>query len=59
MEIVRGTVIGSFLYLYEFWSGERLICREFLANDDEAEKWFKENYPDAYRAGVEMRCYDD
>jgi len=59
MEIVRGTVIGSFLYLYEFWSEERRICHCYLASDDEAEQWFKENHPDAYRTGVEMRCYDD
>jgi len=59
IEIVRGTIIGARLYRYEFWSGERLICREFLANDDEAEQWFRENHPREYDEGVEMRRYDD
>lgn len=34
------------------------IAKGHFENDDQAEEWFKENYPDWYKKGVEMRCFD-
>ncbi len=60
VEEVNGTVIGDFTYPYQFWTtdGKRKICQGHFANDDEAVAWFKKNYPDNFKAGADMRCYD-
>ena len=60
IEEVRGTVIGSFYRRYEFWTIEdpRCLAKKWFVSDDEAEQWFKENYPEHYKNGVEMRCWD-
>ncbi|MBU0496123.1 MAG: hypothetical protein KKB13_30080 [Chloroflexi bacterium] len=60
LEVVNATVIGPFTKPYEFWTpdGRQIGRRMYLASDAEAEKWFKETYPDEYQRGVEMRCYD-
>lgn len=67
-EVVRGTIIGDITYPYEFWIEEevsyqskpvsRRIAKSFFRNDTEAVEWFKENYPNEFKHGVEMRAYD-
>lgn len=61
IEYVDGTVIGTFYHAYRFyyWDGHRLTRTMYFVDDDEAEAWFRENYPDEYKVGVEMRCYTD
>ena len=60
-EHVNGTVIGTFYHAYRFYSHDRrcLTRTLYFVDDDEAEAWVKESYPDEYRTGVEMRCYTD
>lgn len=60
IEHVRSTIIGGEYRYYEFWTCElpRRIDKGYFRNDDDAEQSFKENYPDEYKFGVEMRCWD-
>ena len=60
-EHVNGTVIGAFYHAYRFYrlDGRRLTRLLYFVDDDEAKAWVKENHPDEYKAGVEMRCYTD
>lgn len=62
---VNGTVIGGFSHPYEFWIDEpyplcckRKVASNWFEDDEEAIAWFKENYPDEYKRGVEMRVWD-
>lgn len=68
-ESVNGIVIGAMLVPYEFWideprreyvtrNGKRRVARGGFENDQQAVEWFKENYPDEYKQGVEMRVWD-
>lgn len=60
VEHVHGTVVGSFYHAYRFYQDDRRLTKLlYFVDDDEAEAWFRENYPDEYQAGVEMRCYAD
>ena len=54
---------------YEFWIDEprpeyadrnrkRRVARGNFENDEQAVEWFKANYPDEYKHGVEMRVWD-
>ncbi len=67
---VRGIIIGGFTFPYEFWTEKKPLgsCgidilsvkidkRHFL-NDEDAVEWFKEKYPEEFKAGVEMRVFD-
>ncbi|MBU0493856.1 MAG: hypothetical protein KKA73_09005 [Chloroflexi bacterium] len=61
LEVVDATVIGLLTQPYEFWTRDgqqRIGRRRYFAAAAEAEAWFAEHYPDEYRQGVEMRCYD-
>lgn len=72
-EDVNGIIIGDVTFPYEFWIYEKLhpslpehkefyvnrkIARMSFCNDEEAVTWFKENYPNEYKYGVEMRVFD-
>ncbi len=70
-ESVRGTIIGDVTFPYQFWITEKLhpslpdrytvtrkVADRFFVNDKQAVEWFKENYPNEYKHGVEMRCFD-
>ena len=66
-EHVRGTIIGDVTFPYQFWAWREYgwtlryyecIARGSFRNDDEAEAWVKEHYPDDYANGIEMRCFD-
>lgn len=60
IEHVKGTVIGTVYHAYRFYQdGRRLTRTMYFVNDDEAEAWLTENYPNEYQAGIEMRCYTD
>lgn len=61
IEYVHSTVIGPFHHAYRFYQDGRRLTKMlyYFTDDDEAEAWLKENYPDEYQAGVEMRCYTD
>lgn len=60
---VRGVIIGGQDRTYEFWpkpEHERLakwtwIARGCFPNDEEAVAWFREQYPEWFARGVEMR----
>ena len=61
-ETVRGTVIGDQAprFRYRFYTKEGdLIHYDWVHFDDDAqaEAWFKENYPEHYKRGVEMRAW--
>lgn len=58
IEEVDATVIGSFCWPYEFWRDGKRIAHGHFESDAEAEAWFKENYADEYRVGVEMRRFE-
>ena len=69
VEDVNGIVIGDFLVPYEFWideprpgyqhrHGKRCVAKKWFENDEQAVEWFKENYPDEYKHGAEMRVWD-
>ena len=61
-EEVRGIVIGPMTAPYEFWTRATpptRICKAgSFESDDDAVAWFKERYPDHFKAGVEMRVFD-
>lgn len=70
-EDVSGIVIGELTSPYQFWIDEprperqhktgvptRLVYKGSFRNDEDAIAWFKENYPDEFKHGVEMRAYD-
>jgi hypothetical protein len=61
-EYVIGTVIGSTSnqrpYAFYDRDGHEIAGIEWFENDLAAEQWFRSAFPTAYRAGVEMRCWD-
>lgn len=60
IEYVNGTIIGTVYHAYRFFrDGRRLTRLLYFVDDDEAEAWFRKNYPNEYQAGVEMRRYTD
>ena len=62
-ETVRGTIIGDMspYYRYKFYSNGKPIHYDFVHFDTDAEAvhWFSQNYPDHFKAGVEMRRWDN
>ena len=64
-EDVNGQVIGAFTYPYEFWTLAknepdgiaRKIAKGHFQNDQEAEEWFKEKFPQHFKTMVEMRVF--
>jgi len=69
-EEVNGTIIGDILRPYQFWAKEprteyqtkrgtplRLVYKGFFANDDQAIGFFRDNFPEDFKAGVEMRVF--
>ncbi len=64
---VNGIVIGPQLKPYHFYTLPEqsqdgtiaLIAKNWFEYDSEAIDWFKENYPAEFKAGAEMRVYDD
>ena len=63
-ETVNGTIIGDAppYYRYKFYTDDgALIHYNFVhyETDAEAVAWFKENYPDHFKRGVEMRRWDN
>lgn len=58
---VDARIIGGFDFVYRFYShsGKPLTAFRLFANDDEAIEWFRANFPDDYKRGVEMRRYED
>jgi hypothetical protein len=63
VESVRGTVIGPVetRKRYKFYTQDgKPITYDwhFAHTDAEAVQWFKENYPEHYARGVEMRAWD-
>ena len=70
IEEVRGTIIGGDNYsYYEFWTvkntgypqylGPHRFAKGWFSDDEDAEQWVKENHPEHYKDGVEMRCFED
>lgn len=59
-EEVNGIIVGGYAVKYEFWTrdGKQRIAREYCNSDADAVAWFKENYPDWFATGVEMRVFD-
>lgn len=70
-ESVNGIIIGDITFPYEFWITEKLhpslpdryivnrkVASGHFVNDETAILWFKENYPNEYKHGVEMRVYE-
>ncbi len=68
-EEVSGGVIGPIAFPHEFWideprpeyadrAGKRRVAKGNFENDEQAVEWFKMNYPDEYKHGVEMRIWD-
>jgi hypothetical protein len=68
-EEVDGVIIGPITFPYEFWideprpeyadrNGKRRVTKGNFENDEQAVEWFKTNYPDEYKYGVEMRVWD-
>lgn len=69
-EEVNGTVVGPFYKQFEFWviepdpskqtrDGKRRIAKHHCETDEQAIVWFREHYPNEYKAGgVEMRVWD-
>jgi hypothetical protein len=65
---VRGIIIGGFTFPYEFWTEKKpwgcgidipiKIDKRHFSNDEDAIEWFKEKYPEEFKAGVEMRVFD-
>lgn len=57
----RAIIIGPFTWPYEFWTRDgktKITDRRLFESDEQAEAWFKENYPIEYKRGVEMRRYN-
>ena len=68
-EEVNGVIIGPITFPYEFWidkprpeyvdrNRKRRVAKGNFENDEQAVEWFKANYPDEYKHGVEMRVWD-
>lgn len=57
-EEVNGTVVGTFTWPYEFWAGGRRIAKGLFENDERAVAWFRKNYPEQFKIGVEMRVFE-
>jgi hypothetical protein len=55
-ECVRGTIIGTITTRYQFWRDGRKLCETDAEKDDEAIAWFKENHPEQFAQGAEMRA---
>ena len=63
---VSGIVIGEQLRPYHFYTLPKqsldgsisVIAKNWFENDAQAIEWFRNKYPDQYKAGAEMRCYD-
>ena len=57
---VNGTVIGeiSLTKHYTFHVAGECVANTDQLNDAVAVAWFKEKWPNHYKAGAEMRCYD-
>lgn len=60
IEVVNGTIIGQVTFPYIFFTleGERITKLTWFKDDAEAVEWFKVAYPEAYKIGAEMRCYN-
>ena len=58
---VRGIVIGPFLRRYGFFKDNIQICDRFyhFKNDEQAVEFIKTEYPTEFKAGCEMRCYNN
>lgn len=58
-EEVDSRIIGGFDFVYRFFTraGRPLTAFRLFSDDKEAIDWFKENFPDDYKAGAEMRRY--
>ncbi len=60
----NGTIIGGFYTRYEFWCKNKdwgwmdLLAREYFESDEQAIQWAKDNYPEEYQRGIEMRVFD-
>jgi hypothetical protein len=61
-EEVNGIIIGPVTFAYRFYTEtdpkEPITGFEYFSNDDEAIAWFKENYPEHFKAGAEMRVWN-
>lgn len=59
-EEVNGTIIGGFDVPYEFWTrdGMSRVAKWHFETDAEAVAWFRVNYPAEFKAGVEMRVFN-
>ena len=61
-EVVRGTIIGTQYRRYEFWTTDdppsKIAGPVYYEHDAEAVTWFRENYYEQYKQGVEMRTWD-
>ena len=61
-ESVRGTVIGPLNRRYEFWTEDdppiKIAGPVYFEHDQEAVEWFRENHPDHFMQGAEMRTWD-
>ena len=62
VEVVNATIIGGEWKTYAFFDrlGNRLGDKKalYFATDDEAIAYAKNTWPEAYRTGIEMRCWD-
>lgn len=64
-EVVNGTIIGGDHHIgqkrYKFYttSGDPITYQCHWFDDDaQAEAWFKDEHPEHYRKGAEMRVWD-
>ena len=59
-DVVNGTVIGeiSLTNHYTFHVTGKCVAYTDQLNDAAAIAWFKEKWPNHYKTGAEMRCYD-
>lgn len=55
---VRGIVVGEMTFPYQFWKDGRRLGRGHFASDAEAEAYCKEQFPEEYKTGIEMRAFD-
>lgn len=63
LDVVRGIVIGEvtadhYYTFHDRTTGEYVCGGSWFATDAQAIAWFKEHYPRAFAAGVEMRCHN-
>ena len=57
-EHVNGMVFGEIKTPYEFHCKGGAVKKGYFVDDEQAVKWFKETYPELYKAGAEMRVFD-